>query len=115
MRKMNNIKGSVFLDVIAAMFIMIMTGIVVFNTIFFNIQMIHIIKDTDEIICEINDEITIMLAKKQYKNKNAEGREIVYSKKYAGSIYGTDFYELNIDIEQEGRGIKRSYEILISE
>jgi len=115
MRKMNNTRGSVFLDVIAAMFIMTMTAIVVFNTVFFNIKVLDIIKNTDEIVAEINDEITIMLAKKQYKDKSNKGREIVYSKKYAGSIDGTDFYELNIDVTQEGSEIKRSYEILISE
>lgn len=115
MRKMNNTRGSVFLDVIAAMFIMTMTAIVVFNTVFFNIKVLDIIKNTDEIVAEINDDITIMLAKKQYKDKSNKEREIVYSKKYAGSIDGTDFYELNIDVTQEGSEIKRSYEILISE
>ncbi|WP_028829025.1 hypothetical protein [Proteocatella sphenisci] len=115
MKKMNNTRGSVFLDVMAAMFIMTMTAIVVYNTVFFNMKTLDSIKNNDEIVAEINDEITIILAKKQYKDKSSKDWEILYSKKYAGSIDGSDFYQLNIDISQERSGIKRRYEILISE
>lgn len=115
MNKLNNVSGRIFLDVIAAMYIMVMISVLVFNTIFFNIKMLHSIESTDKISCAINDEMSILLAKKQYQNTDIEGMKISYSKLYAGNIDGTDFYKFIIDISQERSGIKRSYEILISE
>ena len=59
MKNIHDQKGSVFLDVIAAMFIMTLTGIIVFNSVFFNLKMQSALKDMDRMNSVIEDEIPL--------------------------------------------------------
>ena len=115
MKNIHDQKGSVFLDVIAAMFIMTLTGIIVFNSVFFNLKMQSALKDMDRMNSAIEDEIIMLTDSEGYSERTAEGYDISSYRKYAGTVNGTDFYEIRIDISHEGSEMRRSYEILIHE
>ena len=115
MKNIHNQKGSVFLDVIAAMFIMTLTGIIVFNSVFFNLKMQSALKDMDRMNSIIEDEIIILNDSEGYSGRTAQDYDISSYRKYAGTVNGTDFYEIRIELSHEGSEIKRSYEILIHE
>lgn len=115
MKNIHDQKGSVFLDVIAAMFIMTLTGIIVFNSVFFNLKMQSALKDMDRMNSIIEDEIIILNDSEGYSGRTAQDYDISSYRKYAGTVNGTDFYEIRIELLHEGSEIKRSYEILIHE
>lgn len=115
MKSIHEQKGSVFLDVIAAMFIMTLTGIIVFNSVFFSLKMQSALKDMDRMNSVIEDEIIMLTGSEVYSGIAAEGYDISSYRKYAGTVNGTDFYEIRIELSQEGSETRRSYEILIHE
>ena len=115
MKSIHNQNGSVFVDVISAMFIMTLTGIIVFNSVFFSLKIQAALKDMDHMNSAAEDEIALLLDTKEHNSKSYEGYDISYSRKYSGTVSGTDFYQLRIDFSQEGSEMRRSYEILIHE
>lgn len=112
--KLNN-KGSLFIDVIIGVNILVILGILTFKIIFFSTKSLNVIETIDKMNSLANDEISSAMTLKSYEGKVLDGNLISYDKHYVETIDGVDFYKLRMEIKNEKNKIIRKYEVIIYE
>lgn len=113
-RKLND-KGSMFVDVIIGVNILMLLGILTFKTIFFQTKSLNMLESVDWMNSTANDEISKIFITKSYEDRTVGGNRISYSKDYVDTVDGVDFYKLRMEIENEKNEIIRKYEVIIKE
>ncbi|MGB5824287.1 MAG: hypothetical protein WBH44_09410 [Proteocatella sp.] len=115
MKIKSNNRGSLFIDVIIGVNILIILGILTFKIIFFQINSLNIIETIDSMNSIANDEITKILRIRLYEDRSIEGNKVSYNKDYIDTVDGVDFYKLRMEIKNEKNKITRKYEVIIME
>lgn len=112
--RLNN-RGSLFIDVIVGANLLIILGILIFKTIFFQINVISMIETIDTMNSIANDEISKILTMRTYEDHSIGENKVSFYRTFVDTVDQVDFYKLRMEIENEKSKIIRNYEVIINE
>lgn len=111
-----NKSGSSIIDVIIGINMLIVLAILSFRVMFVNQRILYAIETLDKFENIVEYETTIFLKKNDSLGEiNIWGNEykVRSSKKYFGRECNTDFYMIEVNIENEKNNVEKTYKFIV--